>query len=102
MAMQHPDSDNQELVLRVESDLVGVKRYDKAQRTFLGPPLPRLLTRVDAMFKELVGTLEMENAWVRSGTWSLVDRRVELRKAPSACRSSWTGKSGRGRRARPS
>ena len=40
------------------------------------------------MFEELVDTLEKppakerpENAWVRSGTWSLVDRRVELRKA---------------------
>ena len=39
------------------------------------------------MFEELVDTLEklstkerLENAWVRSGTWSFVDRRAELRK----------------------
>ena len=40
------------------------------------------------MFEELVDTLEKppakerpESAWVRPGTWSLVDRRAELRKA---------------------
>ena len=40
------------------------------------------------MFEELVDTLEKppakerpENAWVRTGTCSLVDRRADLRKA---------------------
>ena len=52
------------------------------------PPLPRPLARGDVMFEELVDTLEKpsakerpENAWVRPGTWPLVDRRAELRKA---------------------
>ena len=51
----------------------------------LSPARSRGWTR--AMIKELVGTLEkppvkerLENAWVRSGTWSFVDRRAELRK----------------------
>ena len=78
------------------------------------------------MFEELVATLEKppakerpENAWVRPGTLSLVDRKAELRKVgrltqreacrlarairvPSARRSIWTGNSRHGRRAKPS
>ena len=87
-AMRHHESDHRALVMRVESDLAGVKHYDKARRTFPAPPLCRPLAIGDAMFEELVGTLEKppvkerpENAWVHLGTWSRVDRRAELRKA---------------------
>ena len=52
------------------------------------PPLPCPLARGDAIFEELVDTLKKppinerpENVWVRPATWSLVDRRAELRKA---------------------
>ena len=88
VAMRHHDSDHRALILRVESDPAGVKRYDKARRTPPAPPLPRPLAQGDAMFEELVDTLEkppakerQENAWVQMGTWTLVDRRAELRKA---------------------
>ena len=76
------------MVLRVEADPADVKRCDKARRILPALPLPRLLARGDAVFEELVETLEKppikerpENAWVCPGTWSLVDRRTELRKA---------------------
>ena len=68
------------MVLRVEADPADVKRCDKARRILPALPLPRLLARGDAVFEELVETLEKppikerpENVWVRTGTWTLVD-----------------------------
>ena len=88
VAMRHHDIDHRALVLRVELDPAGVKRYDKARRPLPAPPLPHPLAQGDAMFEELVDTLETppvkqrpENVWVRPGPCSLVDRRTELRKA---------------------
>ena len=40
----------------MEADPAGVKHYDREQRTL--PPVPRPLARGDAMFEELVDTLE--------------------------------------------
>ena len=56
--MRHHDSDHQALVLRVELDPAGVKRYDKTRRTLPAPPLPRPLARGDAIFEELLDMLE--------------------------------------------
>ena len=88
VAMQHHNSDHRAFVTRVETDPAGVKRYEKDRHILPAPPLPRPLSHGDAMFAELVDAVEKplvkerpENAWVRSGIWSLVDRRVELRKA---------------------
>ena len=73
--------------MRVETDPAGVKRYEKNRRPLAASLLPRPLSREDAMLAELVEAVEKppvkersENVGVRSGTWSLVDRRVELRK----------------------
>ena len=60
--MRHHDIDHWALILRVEPDPAGVKRHDKARRTLPAPPLPRSLARGDAMFKDLVGTLEKPSA----------------------------------------
>ena len=40
VAMRHHDSDHRALILRVEADPAGVKRYDKARRTLPAPPSP--------------------------------------------------------------
>ena len=88
VAMRHHNSDHRALVVRVETELAGVKRYKKDRRTLPALPLPRPLAYRDTVFAGLVETPEKppvkertENAWVRSGTWSLVDRRAELQKA---------------------
>ena len=82
--MLHHDSDHRALILRLEADPAGVKRYDKTRRTLPAPPLPRPLARGDAMFEELVDTLEKpptkerpENALVRTGTWHVDSRGQE-------------------------
>ena len=86
--MRHHDSDHWALVMRVKTDPAGVKRYEKNRRPLAASLLPRPLSRGDAMLAELVEAVEKppvkersENVGVRSGTWSLVDRRAELRKA---------------------
>ena len=87
--MRHHDSDHRALAMRVETDPAGVKRYEKNRRPLAASLLPRPLSREDAMLAELVEAVEKppvkersENVGVRSGTWSLVERRAELRKAP--------------------
>ena len=87
--MRHHDSDHWALVMQVETDPAGVRRYEKDRRPFTVSLLPRPLLRRDAMLAKLVEAVEKspvkersENVGVRLGTWSLVDRRAELRKAP--------------------
>ena len=75
VAMGHHDSDNRTLVLRVETNLAGVKWYEKDRRTLPVPPLPHPLAYRDTVFAELVEVVEKppvkkrpENVWVRPGT----------------------------------
>ena len=75
----------------METDPVSVKRCEKAQRTLWMPPSPFLAHSRkyrDTIFGKLVEAVEKlpvkeqpENRRGRSGTWSLVDRRKEMRKA---------------------
>ena len=88
VAKRHHDSDNPALVMWVEADPAGVKRCKKNRRPLLEPPLPRPLAYGDTVFAVLVEAVEKapvkerpENAWVRSDTLSLMDRRAEMRKA---------------------
>ena len=84
--MQHHDSDHPVLVLWVKTDPTGVKHYMKERHTYPPPLLlPSLLTYGKSVFQEPTNAVEkppvkerLENTWVRSGTWLLVDRRAEL------------------------
>ena len=74
VAMRHHDSDRRALVLRVDTDAKGAKRYDGAGRALPTPPPPsRPFTEGGATFEELAEATEKppveerpDKPWVRS------------------------------------
>ena len=80
-------SDHRALVFRLRSDVEAVDFYKrKAERnplldSYVGGPLPE----GEVMFEELRKACQRperrelpDNAWIRPGTWALIDRKAEL------------------------
>ena len=84
------NSDHRALVFRLRSDVEAVDSYKRKAElnplldSYVWGPLPE----GEAMFEELRKACQRperrelpDNAWIRPGTWSLIDRKAELRKA---------------------
>ena len=85
--MRYHDSDHRAFVLRLETDLQGVKQYFKACRTLPETDRPKEKTERGVIFKKPVKEAEKtvkrdrpQNSWIWPSTWFLVDHYAAIRK----------------------